>query len=378
MRQAKLDCAQALALAAKVDEQYRPAWNGRTTAEQVSLALYFLPHGSAKPRLAPTRPRVIKWYCPFACQSEFPSGHRYCINVYTGCAHQCEYCYAVSYEPGTCSHKKRFEQMIQRDLEDIEGFDVPPAPVHLSNSTDPFQPLEAVHRHTLHALEQILAHRSRFTTVTILTKNPLLAAQPEYLDLLRDLASLSSNHPRYEDFSKRGDPGCCVEVSLSFWREEARAAYDVKAPTIEHRKEGIRALRRAGIPVALRIDPLFPRSPLRNGPRRSLSDFGLREAQTAADLHALVSLAKEVGARHVVYSPAKIVQPRGRRLSETMQAMRAAYAHLAAPERLDFHSGSWRLPHDVARRKVTEPFLEICRSLGVKAKYCKQNVVETP
>jgi DNA repair photolyase len=378
MRQTIPDFAQALALAAKVDEQYRPAWKDRTAAEQVSLALYFLPHGSAKPQLAPTRPRVIKWYCPFACQSEFPSGHRYCINVYTGCAHLCEYCYAVSYAPSTCGPKKLFERMIQRDLEDMEGFDVPPAPVHLSNSTDPFQPLEAEHRHTQYALEQILAHRHRFTTVTILTKNPSLAAQPEYRDLLRNLASLLPNHPRHEDFTKRGEPGCCVEVSLAFWREEARAAYDVQAPTIEDRKEGIRALRRAGIPVVLRIDPLFPRSPLKDGPRRSLSDFGLCEAQTAADLHALVSFAKEVGARHVVYSPVKIVQPRSRRLSETMQALRAVYAQLAAPGKLDFHSGSWRLPHEVARTEITGPFLEICRSLGVKTKYCMQNLIETP
>jgi len=95
-------------------------------------------------------------------------------------------------------------------------------------------------------------------------------------------------------------------------------------------------------------------------------------------LHALVGFAKEVGARHVAYSPAKIVQPRGRKLSMVMQAIRAAYVHLAAPEKLDFHGGRWRLPHEVARRKVTEPFLQICRSLGVKAKYCKQNVIETP
>ena len=171
------DFKQALSLASRVDPQYRPVWEGRPPEQQAALALYFLPHQSAKGTLTPTRPRVIKWYCPFACQSGFPSGHRYCINVFTGCAHKCEYCYALGYSPDNPSCKKDFQKMILRDMEDLDQFDVPPAPVHLSNSTDPFQPLELNAGHTRYALERLLVHRRRFTTVTILTKNPLLPVQ---------------------------------------------------------------------------------------------------------------------------------------------------------------------------------------------------------
>ena len=106
----------ALLLVDKVAAKFRPTWDGRPSAEQAALAMYFLPHGSAKPVLEPTRPRLIKWYCPFACQSEFPSGHRYCINVYTGCEHRCVYCYAMSYSPETAATKARFEQMLQQRL----------------------------------------------------------------------------------------------------------------------------------------------------------------------------------------------------------------------------------------------------------------------
>jgi len=49
-----------------------------------------------------------------------------------------------------------------------------------------------------------------------------------------------------------------------------------------------------------------------------MADVGLTEAQTITDLEQLVDFAREVGARHVVYSPVKIVQPRGRQLSATM------------------------------------------------------------
>ena len=59
---------EALALAKKVDPQYAPAWAGLSPKDQAALALFFLPHHSAKLLLGPTRPRVIKWYCPFACQ----------------------------------------------------------------------------------------------------------------------------------------------------------------------------------------------------------------------------------------------------------------------------------------------------------------------
>jgi len=79
-----------------------------------------------------------------------------------------------------------------------------------------------------------------------------------------------------------------------------------------------------------------------------------------------------------VYSPMKIVKPRGRSLSPIMQKLRRAYEIMAAPQRLSWHSGSWRLPNEVARDRVTGPFLDLCRKHGVSAKFCMTNLVETP
>jgi len=69
-------------------------------------------------------------------------------------------------------------------LEALEAYDVPPAPVHLSNSIDPLQPLEEQHRHALFVLERLAEHRSRFTTVTLLTKNPALLTDDRYVQVL--------------------------------------------------------------------------------------------------------------------------------------------------------------------------------------------------
>jgi DNA repair photolyase len=366
------------ALVARVHPKFRPVWEGRLPAARAALALYFLPHNSAKDVLEPTRPRVIKWYCPFAPQCDFPSGHRYCINVYTGCAHRCEYCYARAYEPDGAATKQNFARLIAKDMEDLEVFDVPPAPVYLSNSTDPFQPLEAVAGHTWLALEQILRHRCRFMTVTILTKNPLLPVQQGYLDLFQALGALPNDHSRQSEFAKRQQPGFVTEVSLAFWREEARAHYDPGAPPVGHRIAGLRALHAAGVPLVLRIDPLFPRSPLPTTPETKVADFGPPEAQTLDDLERLVGLARELHVRHVVYSALKIVQPRGRKLTPTMRALREVYNACACPERLVFRGGSWRLPDAVAQPHVVQPFLNICLRHGVAAKYCKHNLVETP
>ena len=99
---------QGLSLARRVGPKYRPVFESLPERERAALALYFLPHGSKKDLLEVTRPRVLKWYCPFADQRTFPSGHRYCINVYTGCEHQCEYCYAAGYVAGEARCKSTF------------------------------------------------------------------------------------------------------------------------------------------------------------------------------------------------------------------------------------------------------------------------------
>jgi len=360
----------------RIDPRYRPVWEGRPTEQQRALYLYFLPHRSSQPALAPTRPRVLKWYCPFADQRTFPSGHRYCINVYTGCGHGCLYCYATAYAPAKPSPKPDFVRHLARDLADLDEFDVPPAPVHLANSTDPFQPLELTLGHTRQALNLLLRYRHRFTTVTLLTKNPALAATPDYLDLLRALGRLPSSHPMAAALAASGTPAVQVEVSLAMWREEARAFWEPGAPPVAHRLEGITALRAAGVPVVLRIDPLFPRSPLPLNPMKRLSDFDLVEAHTLAELEQLVRFARQVGVRHVVYSVAKIVTARDQGLRPPMRNLLEVYRALARPEPLVWRGRSWRLPQRV-QHQLAKPFLGLCTRYGLEAKHCRTNLLQT-
>ena len=372
-----LDISAGLALADRVDPKYESVFDAAgNDRDRAAMAMYFLPHRSRKEVVSVTRPRMIKWYCPFADQRDFPTGHRYCINVYTGCSHGCTYCYAASYEPDEPGCKRDFEKQLLRDLADMEAFDVPPAPVHLSNSTDPFQPLEETVGQTRLALAQISRHRNRFTSVVLLTKNPAIAAGAGYVELLKELSTLPQDHPRHDEFHKRNIPGLRVEVSLAFWRDEARQFYDPGAPSIESRIEAIRTFRQAGIPVVLRIDPLLPRDPLPNG--KPLSSFGLPNVQPIEDLQQLVAFAAEQGVMHIVYSAAKIVRPRFKLMGESMQKLKDAYEQIASPQRLVFRGGSWRLPEPVLRQHIVDPFLALCRRHQLPAKFCKQNLLTTP
>ena len=166
----ELDLELGLSLARYVNPKYQPVFEKLPDRDRAALAFYFLPHGSKKDVLEVTRPYVIKWYCPFADQRKFPSGHRYCINVYTGCEHKCQYCYAAAYVSEQVHCKSNFRAELVKDLDALDEYDVPAAPVHVSNSTDPLQSLELQHRHTLFVLKNLAKRRHRFTTVTLLTK----------------------------------------------------------------------------------------------------------------------------------------------------------------------------------------------------------------
>ncbi len=320
--------------------------------------------------------RALKWYCPCADQRKFASGHRYCVNVYTGCEHHCEYCYAAGYVAQEAHCKSSFRADLAKDLDDLEGYDVPAAPVHLSNSTDALQPLEQEHRHTLFVLEKLAERRHRFTTITLLTKNPAMLLDPRYVGVLHCLNVLASDHPRGSWFRSHGYSPLRIEISLAFFADQHRQLFDPAAPSVTSRMGAIRLLREMDLPIHVRIDPLFPRDPLSHG--KTMRDFGLPDVQSRPDLTALIRFCSEVGVRHIIYSVAKITQPRRHGLSAVMERMKQVYEHLAPKHDLAFRGGAWRLPDAVAEELVVAPFLNLCRQHSIVATACKANLISTP
>ena len=370
------DVSRGLALATRVHSKYRSVFETMPEHDRAALALYFLPHRSQKEVLEVTRPRVIKWYCPFADQRQFPSGHRYCINIYTGCEHGCQYCYAAGYAARLADCKNAYRADLMKDLDALDACQVPPAPVHISNSTDPLQPLELEHRHTLYTLEKLAERRHRFTTITLLTKNPSILTDERYVRLLHRLSELPTAHPASARFQKNHWKPLRIECSLAFYNDEARKLFDPTAPSVAKRIETIQILRKEGIPVILRIDPLFPHDPLLG--RKTMSDFSLPDLQPLDDLHHLVQFSKAVNVEHLVYSIAKITRPRFGSLLPVMAKMKQVYEHLSPKQPLVCRGGSWRLPDEVASQLVITPFLNLCHQQSITAKMCKQNLLSTP
>ena len=140
--------------------------------------------------------------------------------------------------------------------------------------------------------------------------------------------------------------------------------------------EALRFLRKEGLPVFLRIDPLFPRDPLGGG--NAMADFGLPDVQPMCDLEGLVNFSRKLAAGHIIYSVAKITRPKQGNLPPVMERMKRVYQHLSAGQPLVFHGGSWRLPESVATSLVLRPFLDLCSRYSIPAKPCKTNLVTTP
>jgi DNA repair photolyase len=387
------------ALIGRVARRFRGVFADVPLLSQWAILRYFFHLGSAAGDLQPSRPKLIKWYDPFADQRSFHSGHRYCLNTYVGCEHECVYCYVRLYARGiarpseadnvknVAGHaaaaglgkpqvKKDFLKHLAQDLRDLERFNLPPAPLHMSNSTDPLQAgLEEEFGHTRLALEWIAGlSRHRFTSITLLTKNPGLAAKPDYMAVLKRLGEVGSEHPAYARLVDGNQPLLQVEVSLAFWNEEAAAFYDPHAPSVQKRIEGLHALQSAGIPIVLRIDPLFVHSPFGPGKTHCLKEFGLPEAQTEEDLCQLVSLAHDLGVRHVVFSPVKIVRP-SKDPRDPRHALKAAFEVSASPAGLIKKGFSWRMPDDQAKALCVS-LQEMCRRAGVESKFCMKNLIE--
>jgi len=325
-------------------------------------AQYFYTKPKNPVKSASLRPHAFALYNPFAKRSEFPAGIRFCVNVYTGCEHSCRYCYGRNYIPDltTPREKNKFLNMAENDLAEIRDLALPPAPLHMSNSTDPFQEtLETTHRHAFHIIELLAANRRHFTTITFLTKNPLLISQPNYIGLLRSL-----------------DP-CQVEVSLAFVDEGGQQLYEPCAPSIGSRLEGMRRLREANISVSIRIDPLFSREPLPAEwwPHPQLADYGLERTQTLDEIETLIRFASETGCQKIIVSALKV--PVGRwACRDFKEAFRALYG---APwgGKPKARSFAWRLPEEYIRGPLIGEVREIASHHGMAITTCWENLVNT-
>jgi len=155
---------------------------------------------------------------------------KYSLNPYTGCAHRCLYCYITSYIPDAfkARPKARLLSRVERDLRKIDLR----LPIAISNSTDPYQPLERVREDTRSVLRAIGSAGGK---AIITTKSDLV---------LRDLDLISAMK-------------AAVMITITGLSAELSRKMEPGAPLPERRLNALRELRRAEVPVGVRLDPLI-------------------------------------------------------------------------------------------------------------------------
>jgi len=162
------------------------------------------------------------------------------INTYRGCAFACQFCYvwdrpeAVRVRPD-----RRILKQLERDISDYLEYGLPPQAVMVSCSTDPLQPLEDKHHTTLKAATLLAEHEF---PLIMMSQNPGQLLKPEYRHLI-DSASM------------------ILEVSIASMHagQNGSGIFKSSAPPSLERFEAIKELRKLGMNIRLRVDPLIPR-----------------------------------------------------------------------------------------------------------------------
>ena len=162
----------------------------------------------------------------------------YVINPYTGCQHNCSYCYA-RFMKRFSGHSEPWGQFVDvkinaPDLLKLELTRKKPGRVWISGVCDPYQPLEAKYKLTRHCLDLLAQHD---WPVSVQTRSPLV---------VRDIDILKKGM----DFE--------VGLSLTTADDNIRKLFEPDAPPIRERVRALDELHQARIRTYAMIAPMLP------------------------------------------------------------------------------------------------------------------------
>jgi len=152
------------------------------------------------------------------------------FNPYTGCDHDCLYCYASTYIPrfNTCRPKKDLINRLKREATKLKG-----ELVSVSNSSDPYPRLEAKLGLTRKCLEVFAQSDCR---LQIITKSDLVTRDA---DLLSRIPSM-------------------VSLTITTLNDETAKTIEPHAPSPSKRLKAAETLLAKSVLVTVRIDPIIP------------------------------------------------------------------------------------------------------------------------
>ena len=246
------------------------------------------------------------------------------LNPYTGCSHQCLYCYASSYVPDffRCRPKKNVVSRLQKEAARLSG-----ELVSLANSSDPYPPMEKTLGLTRTCLETLSKHKCK---IQVVTKSALVARD---IDVLQKSTSM-------------------VSMSIATDDDATAKSLEPYAPRPRERMQALEKLVSNGLAVSVRIDPIIP----------FLND----------DVAGLIKRIAAMGVPHVTCSTYKAKQDNWKRLAQ-------AFPNLARGLRpLYFEKGERRgrsfYLRKTMRQKILERVKELVDDEGMTFASCREGI----
>lgn len=248
------------------------------------------------------------------------------FNPYTGCDHQCVYCYASSYIPkfSECRPKKDVFTALTREAAKLKG-----ETISLANSSDPYPRTEASAGITRRCLEILVESNCK---IQIITKSNIVVRDD---DLLTKIPST-------------------VALTITTDDNNIAGLIEPLAPPPSQRLRAAQDLIRQGIPVSVRIDPIIPL--LNDQPRKLIADLA------------------SIGIKHLTCSTYKAKPDNWRRLSQTMpkvsEKLRPLYFQLG--EKI----GGNTLLSKEYRFNLLKRFRDLAVANGMRFGVCREGLAE--
>jgi DNA repair photolyase len=246
------------------------------------------------------------------------------LNPYTGCSHNCVYCYATSYIPRftDCRPKKDLLKRLEREAARLKG-----ETVSIANSSDPYPQMEQETGWTRKTLEILAESNCR---IQIITKSALVTRDT---DLLSKVPST-------------------VALTITTDNPETAKLIEPQAPPPQERLKAVETLISKGIPTSVRIDPIIP---------------------TVNDKPAnLVAKLASLGVKHITASTYKIKRDNWQRFTT------AAPSAAKNLKPLYFNQGETKNGYTLLPMEMRLKLMSSIRSLatkhGMKFGVCRENL----
>jgi len=246
---------------------------------------------------------------------------KYSFNPYTGCAHGCLYCYAT-YIPRFYQLRKK-ERVVSRLEKDLRKADLN-LPISMSNSSDPYPPVERKEEITRKCIELMREYGAKLLVVT---KSDIVARDAKLLSEMKS----------------------CVSVTVTGFK--LSRILEPNAPPPERRIEAMRVLKDFSIPVVLRLDPILP-------------------LLTENEVDAVLERCDF--ADHIVTSTLKLKWDSFKRLAQAFPELRQRYRKLyfKLGEKI---GNSYYLPEEM-RVRILRRVEEKCKEIGISCAFCREGI----